>query len=102
MFLTKGNSLVHKIVDQLIVKESVIVFHREVYFLVGPRTPLQRRSDYPRRTRPQASAARRWRTVFSPTSANTRPAGTRTQRAGNRGEEAREAATKAVPESACR
>ena len=36
MLLTKRNSLVHKIVDQLIVKESVIVFHGEVYFLVGP------------------------------------------------------------------
>ena len=32
MFLTKRNSLVHKIVDQLIVKESVILLHGRTHF----------------------------------------------------------------------
>jgi hypothetical protein len=38
MFLTKGNSLVHKIVDQFIVKESVILLHgRTTFSPSGPR-----------------------------------------------------------------
>ena len=37
MFLTQGNSLVHKIVDQLIVKESVVLLHRRTTFFLAGR-----------------------------------------------------------------
>ena len=84
MFLTKRNSLVHKIVDQLIVKESVIVFHGGVYFLVGPRTPLQRWSDYHRQTRQKGNAEPGSRRVFCRRNDLTRLAGSRTKLVLNR------------------
>jgi hypothetical protein len=37
MFLTKRDSLVHKIVNQFIVKESVIVLHGKTLFLAGSK-----------------------------------------------------------------
>ena len=52
MFLTEGNSLIHKIVDQLIVKESVILLHgRTEFFLAGRGQSLGRASRKVRLTR---------------------------------------------------